>query len=150
MTFWIRFGMSTRGAAHSPSPPEGSVNENGASSPCMLSPTILFDSWCIFSSHARNTFDAFSHLKLHQSIGYYVCVTVNDFSKPSKQSYLIPWNGKSYFYGQCLCWSNLYFIRDVCLLQLRLPFFITKRQYFTLQQSRWLSTTDNPSNILQL
>ena len=55
VTFWIRFDMKTRGVACCFSPPEVSVNENGASSPCILSPTILFEAWRILSSHARGT-----------------------------------------------------------------------------------------------
>ena len=60
-----QIGMNTRVTAPSSSPPEVSVNENGASSPSMLSPTILFET-C--SPHMSRTH--WSHLKLHQGHMY--------------------------------------------------------------------------------
>ena len=54
--------MNTKGAPQNSSPPDGSEKENGASSPFRFSPTAFLEAWRILSSHAREMFDAFSHL----------------------------------------------------------------------------------------
>ena len=61
-TLRIKSGMNTRGAPRNSSPPDGSEKENGASSHFRFSPTAFLEAWRILSSHAREMFDAFSHL----------------------------------------------------------------------------------------
>ena len=62
-TLRIKTGMSTRGAPQNSSPPDGSGKETEqASSPFRFSPTAFLEVQRILSSHAREMFDASSHL----------------------------------------------------------------------------------------